>query len=187
MASARDRARRGRSSSVVARAADFGHRTIRFTSQRGKIVFDGNDVRDVSFDQRNECRCERGTGPHAHRSRRTIAAGTLPNTEANLYAWISDPQRIKPGTLMPATKLDPRDLQALVVLPEAPQVTAPNRRDRKARCPWMTGPSASRWIGCGVEARDSGAGSRPRITRRSEGATSPRPSSSFCSAESRRR
>jgi cytochrome c oxidase subunit II len=47
-------------------------------------------------------------------SRRTIAAGTLPNTAPNLIAWISDPQRIKPGSLMPATKLDPRDLYALV-------------------------------------------------------------------------
>jgi len=48
-------------------------------------------------------------------SRRTIAAGTLPNTEGNLLAWISDPQQIKPGTIMPATKLDPHDLKALVV------------------------------------------------------------------------
>jgi cytochrome c oxidase subunit 2 len=47
-------------------------------------------------------------------SRQTIAAGTLRNTDANLFAWISDPQRIKPGVLMPATKLDPRDMQALV-------------------------------------------------------------------------
>jgi cytochrome c oxidase subunit 2 len=47
-------------------------------------------------------------------SRQTIASGTLQNTDANLYAWISDPQRIKPGVLMPATKLDPRDMQALV-------------------------------------------------------------------------
>jgi len=47
-------------------------------------------------------------------SRQTIAAGTLRNTDANLYAWISDPQRIKPGVLMPATKLDPREMHALV-------------------------------------------------------------------------
>jgi cytochrome c oxidase subunit 2 len=56
------------------------------------------------------------TGPNLTHlaSRSTIAAGTLQNTEANLFAWISDPQRIKPGVLMPATKLDPRDMQALV-------------------------------------------------------------------------
>jgi cytochrome c oxidase subunit 2 len=34
-------------------------------------------------------------------SRRTIAAGTLPNTPGHLSAWISDPQHVKPGNLMP--------------------------------------------------------------------------------------
>jgi cytochrome c oxidase subunit 2 len=47
-------------------------------------------------------------------SRRTIAAGTLANTRGNLAAWIVDPQAIKPGVRMPANKLDPDDLQALV-------------------------------------------------------------------------
>jgi cytochrome c oxidase subunit 2 len=47
-------------------------------------------------------------------SRRTIAAGTLPNNEGNLAAWILDPQSIKPGTKMPASQLDPKSLRALV-------------------------------------------------------------------------
>lgn len=47
-------------------------------------------------------------------SRRTIAAGTLPNTPATLAAWIEDPQRIKPGVNMPPNGLPPADLQALV-------------------------------------------------------------------------
>lgn len=47
-------------------------------------------------------------------SRRTLAAGTLPNTAAQLSAWITDPQRFKPGTNMPATPMSPEDLQALV-------------------------------------------------------------------------
>jgi cytochrome c oxidase subunit 2 len=47
-------------------------------------------------------------------SRRSIAAGTLANTRANLQAWIQDPQGIKPGSRMPATKLIPTDLNALV-------------------------------------------------------------------------
>jgi cytochrome c oxidase subunit 2 len=33
-------------------------------------------------------------------SRRHIAAGTLLNTDANLAAWIHDPQKIKVGVLM---------------------------------------------------------------------------------------
>jgi cytochrome c oxidase subunit 2 len=47
-------------------------------------------------------------------SRRTLAAGTLPNTPQQLAAWIADPQQAKPGTNMPATPLSPEDLEALV-------------------------------------------------------------------------
>jgi cytochrome c oxidase subunit 2 len=47
-------------------------------------------------------------------SRRTIAAGTLPNTAPNLESWILAPQMIKPGTKMPANQIDPRSLRALV-------------------------------------------------------------------------
>jgi cytochrome c oxidase subunit 2 len=47
-------------------------------------------------------------------SRHTIAAGTLPNDGPHLAAWISDPQRYKPGANMPATSLAPDDLSALI-------------------------------------------------------------------------
>ena len=48
-------------------------------------------------------------------SRRTIGAGSLPNTRGNLGGWIVDPQRIKPGVRMPPNSLEPDDLQALLV------------------------------------------------------------------------
>jgi cytochrome c oxidase subunit 2 len=38
-------------------------------------------------------------------SRKSIAAGTLANSQANLGLWIADPTRIKPGTAMPKVKL----------------------------------------------------------------------------------
>jgi len=47
-------------------------------------------------------------------SRRTLAAGTLPNTKGNLAGWIVDPQSIKPGVRMPANQLEGKDLQALL-------------------------------------------------------------------------
>jgi cytochrome c oxidase subunit 2 len=47
-------------------------------------------------------------------NRRTIAAGALTNTAAHLARWISDPQQVKPGTNMPATRLAPADLDAVV-------------------------------------------------------------------------
>ena len=51
--------------------------------------------------------------------RRTLAAGTLPNTRGNLAGWIVDPQRIKPGVRMPPNSLEPDDLQALLAYLES--------------------------------------------------------------------
>lgn len=47
-------------------------------------------------------------------SRRTIGAGTLPNTHENLMAWVADAQRIKPGNAMPSMNLRDADLRAVV-------------------------------------------------------------------------
>jgi cytochrome c oxidase subunit 2 len=47
-------------------------------------------------------------------SRRTIAAGAAENTKENLRLWIQNPDAIKPGSLMPAMKLNDPDLDALV-------------------------------------------------------------------------
>jgi cytochrome c oxidase subunit 2 len=46
--------------------------------------------------------------------RRMLAAGTLPNTPESMASWISDPQKHKPGSNMPATPLSQDDLKALV-------------------------------------------------------------------------
>jgi cytochrome c oxidase subunit 2 len=47
-------------------------------------------------------------------SRRTIAAGTMPMSKANLYGWVEDPQSLKPGSKMPTIGLEPNDLHAVV-------------------------------------------------------------------------
>ncbi len=52
-------------------------------------------------------------------SRRTIAAGTLPNTRGHLAGWIIDPQRIKPGVRMPSNALGASDLEALLTYLES--------------------------------------------------------------------
>ncbi|HWW64931.1 MAG TPA: cytochrome c oxidase subunit II [Sphingomonadaceae bacterium] len=43
-------------------------------------------------------------------SRRTIAAGMLPNNPGTLSGWIQDPQGVKPGALMPAQYLSGQQL-----------------------------------------------------------------------------
>lgn len=47
-------------------------------------------------------------------SRRTIAAGTLPNTRGHLAGWIANSQGIKPGNHMPPMPLPGPELQALL-------------------------------------------------------------------------
>jgi cytochrome c oxidase subunit 2 len=46
-------------------------------------------------------------------SRKTIAAGTLPMNRAGLYAWIADPQGVKPGNNMPKVGLNADELHAV--------------------------------------------------------------------------
>jgi cytochrome c oxidase subunit 2 len=46
--------------------------------------------------------------------RRTIAAGTLPNTRAALARWLRDPQAVKPGNKMPGLGLTDRELGRLL-------------------------------------------------------------------------
>jgi cytochrome c oxidase subunit 2 len=46
-------------------------------------------------------------------SRATLGAGIVPNTRANLRAWIKDPEAMKPGVLMPPMGLDDAELDAV--------------------------------------------------------------------------
>jgi cytochrome c oxidase subunit 2 len=47
-------------------------------------------------------------------SRRSIAAGTIPNRRGYLAAWILDPQHIKPGNFMPPIAMKGSDLNPLL-------------------------------------------------------------------------
>jgi len=47
-------------------------------------------------------------------SRDTIAAGAATNTPDNLRSWIQDPNRFKPGALMPAMQLSDRETDEVV-------------------------------------------------------------------------
>lgn len=47
-------------------------------------------------------------------SRKTLASGMVPNTRDNLRQWIADPQKIKPGCLMPDMKLSEREIDQVL-------------------------------------------------------------------------
>jgi cytochrome c oxidase subunit 2 len=46
-------------------------------------------------------------------SRETIASGSVPNTAANIRAFVANPDHFKPGVLMPVMHLNDRDLDAV--------------------------------------------------------------------------
>jgi cytochrome c oxidase subunit 2 len=83
-------------------------------AQRGKQLFQSI--------QCAMCHAIQGTIAQGHKapdlthlaSRRTIAAGTLPNNPGSLASWIADPHKHKPGVNMPANPMSGEDLAALV-------------------------------------------------------------------------
>jgi cytochrome c oxidase subunit 2 len=77
---------------VFARSSCMACHTIRGTNAMGVV---GPDLTHVG-------------------SRRTLAAGVIPNTPGYMAGWIADPQGVKPGNVMPATPLPAAELQALV-------------------------------------------------------------------------
>jgi cytochrome c oxidase subunit II len=78
--------------------------------------------REVFFAQGcHACHAIRGTEAEARAgpdlthiaTRLTLGAGTIANNPGNLSGWITNPQPIKPGNLMPPTFMEPNDLHAL--------------------------------------------------------------------------
>lgn len=82
--------------------------------ERGRMVF---ETRACYACHAIEGTAARGTaGPNLTDigSRTTLAAGILENTPENLARWISDPQSVKPGSLMPRVGLSPDELRDVV-------------------------------------------------------------------------
>jgi cytochrome c oxidase subunit II len=87
--------------------------------RRGHDVFMANRC--------STCHTVAGTAAHGQiapdlthvASRRSIGAGTLPNTRDHLAAWVRDPQASKPGNQMPPNPLFDDDFQALVAYLES--------------------------------------------------------------------
>jgi cytochrome c oxidase subunit 2 len=81
---------------------------------RGQLVFNRESCAG--------CHAVRGTpatatiGPDLSNfgERQSIGSLTVPNTPENLSRWITEPDRVKPGNLMPPTALSPDDLAAVV-------------------------------------------------------------------------
>lgn len=90
-----------------------GHEPATDEERRGRSVFTSASCVLCHSVQGTEASATIGPDLTHLASRGQIAAGTLPNTPANLAAWITAPHRLKPGVQMPATPLPPDDLGAL--------------------------------------------------------------------------
>src|SRR5690606_13271974 len=99
-------------------------------------------------------------------SRRTLAAGTLPNNRGSLAGWILNHQSLKPGAHMPDIELTSHELHSLLAFLETLHC-----RWRPRTCSWKDRRSSRRH---GQRSRASSAGSPTRTTRRSDFASSSR-------------
>jgi cytochrome c oxidase subunit II len=78
-------------------------------------------------DKCGSCHAIRGTAANAHvgpdlthvGSRSSLAALTIPNSAERMREWIRDPQRLKPGSLMPAVDLSSAQIEMLTSYLEA--------------------------------------------------------------------
>jgi len=101
LAAGAERARAADTNAPLSHAVFFELNDAGEAAQRGAALF-----RDVGC---GACHAVRGMeaagtiGPDLTHlaSRPTLAAGTLPMSEAALARWIADPQAVKPGALMP--------------------------------------------------------------------------------------
>jgi cytochrome c oxidase subunit 2 len=83
-------------------------------TQRGKALFQSTSCAMCHAVQGTLAQGRRAPDLTHFASRRTIGAGTLPNTPGNLASWIADPHKHKPGVNMPANPMSGEDLAALV-------------------------------------------------------------------------
>lgn len=84
------------------------------TGAQGEKVFMSNLCVSCHAIRGTDAKGEAGPDLTHVGSRMTLAAGALANTPQNMRAWIADPQKYKPGSLMPRVPLSDADLDALV-------------------------------------------------------------------------
>lgn len=83
-------------------------------AQRGQAVFESASCALCHAIQGTTAQGKRAPDLTHIASRKTLAAGALPNTREAMARWITKPQDHKPGTNMPPTPLSPEDLDALL-------------------------------------------------------------------------
>ncbi len=83
-------------------------------AKRGQIVFERAACASCHTVRGSKAQGRIGPDLTHLESRRTIAAGTFPNTRGNLAGWIANAQTLKPGSGMPTIALPAADSRALL-------------------------------------------------------------------------
>jgi cytochrome c oxidase subunit 2 len=109
---------------IVDTPADFA-RWMAHQQQTAQLPTDPQAIAGYKFFMTRQCSsCHAIAGTEAGATlgpdlthvatRKTIAAGTLPNGIGPLHAWVADPQGVKPGNNMPYVGLDADELHNVV-------------------------------------------------------------------------
>jgi cytochrome c oxidase subunit 2 len=80
---------------------------------RGEAIFSAHTCVSCHSIRGVDAGIEAGPDLTHFASRRTLGAGVLENNAANLRRWLTDPQRIKPGSRMPTFHLAEGDVEDL--------------------------------------------------------------------------
>jgi cytochrome c oxidase subunit 2 len=109
---------------VIAQTEEDYHKWLVENAKVASAVMDSTMIKGAAIFQNKCAGCHqiRGTMANANvgpdlthlASRETILSGTLPNNHQNLYAFIANPNKIKPGVNMPRFLLEKDSLKVLV-------------------------------------------------------------------------
>lgn len=81
---------------------------------RGQVVFTRESCAGCHSVRGTQATATIGPDLSNFGERQAIGSLTVPNTAENLSRWITEPEKVKPGNLMPPTALSPDDLAAVV-------------------------------------------------------------------------
>jgi cytochrome c oxidase subunit II len=98
---------------LARRAGGAGLSPTSDAASRGQVVFNRESCAGCHTIRGTQATGTVGPDLSDFGSRQSIGSLTVPNNEANLSRWITDPQGIKPGNLMPPTALSADDIAAI--------------------------------------------------------------------------
>jgi cytochrome c oxidase subunit II len=98
---------------MARRSAGAGLTPASEQAARGQVVFNREACAGCHA-VRGGARATIGPDLSDFGARTTIGSLTVPNNSANLARWIVEPDKVKPGNLMPPTSLSPDDLAAVI-------------------------------------------------------------------------